>query len=112
MLLRRGVVWIGSEIKTPPVSDSAREEMGRLIRRLQRGLEVTMPHSRPMPEIGRHCHELRVTDSDANWRVIYRIDTDAIIIVNVFSKKTPTTPNSVKQTCRKRLAQYNEATKG
>ena len=112
LLSQRSVVWIRSEIKTPPISEPAREEMGRLIRRLQRGLVVTMPHSRPMPEIGRQCHEFRVTDADMSWRVIYRIDADAIIVVSVFSKKTTTTPTSVMQTCRKRLAEYDQALKG
>lgn len=111
-LPQKSVVWIRSEIKTPPISEPAREEMGRLIRRLQRGLAVTMPHSRPMPEIGRHCHELRVTDADAIWRVIYRMDADAIIVVSVFSKKTSTTPTAVKQTCIKRLTEYDRAFKG
>ena len=112
LLPQKSVVWIRSEIKTPPISEAAREEMGRLIRRLQRGLVVTMPHSRPMPEIGRHCHELRVTDADVIWRVIYRIDGDAILVVCVFSKKTATTPTSVKKTCRKRLAEFDQAFKG
>ena len=112
LLPQKSVVWIRSEIKTPPISETSREEMGRLIRRLQRGLAVTMPHSRPMSEVGRHCHELRVTDADVIWRVIYRIDADAIIVVSVFNKKTPTTPTSVIQTCKKRLAEYDQALEG
>lgn len=43
-------------------------------------------HSRPMPGIGAQCHELRVVDEDASWRIVYRIDTDAIVIVEVFRK--------------------------
>jgi phage-related protein len=31
-----------------------------------------MPHSRPMPDIGERCHELRIVDVDATWRIIYR----------------------------------------
>ena len=111
-LVRKPVVWLKSEIKTPPISPAAREEIGRLIRRVQRGLEVTMPHSRPMPVIGRRCHELRVTDEDAIWRVIYRIDDDAIIVAYVFSKKTPTTPQTVKETSRQRLAEYDRIVTG
>ena len=102
------VVWIGSEIKTPPISKEARMEIGRLIRRLQRGLNVTMPHSRPMPSIGAHCHELRVTEANATWRVIYQIDHDAIVVVHVFSKKTQTTPEQILTTAKKRLATYDE----
>jgi phage-related protein len=41
-----------------------------------------------MPSIGRHCHELRIPDTDKSWRIIYRIDEDAIVIIEVFNKTT------------------------
>lgn len=69
-LPRKKCVWYRSEVKTPPISEAARAEIGRLLRRVQRGLEVTMPHSRPLLEIGPHCHELRVNEAAATWRVI------------------------------------------
>jgi len=47
-----------------------------------------MPHSRPMSTIGRRCHELRITDENKIWRIIYRIDSDAIVVVEVLEKKT------------------------
>jgi phage-related protein len=59
-----------------------------------------------MPSIGGHCHELRVRDRDKIWRIIYRINDDAIIIVEVFSKTTRTTPKTVIEVCQKRLARY------
>ena len=70
-----------------------------------------MPQSRPMPSIGARCHELRINDADSTWRVIYRIDADAIVILDVFAKKTSTTPKAVIDTCRKRLKEYNRAGK-
>lgn len=106
-LPRKKVAWIGSEIKTPPISQEARKEIGRLIRRLQRGLNVTMPHSRPMPDIGSRCHELRVNDAHHTWRIIYRIDDDAIVIVHAFNKKTQTTPEQILRTSKKRLTNYD-----
>lgn len=66
-----------------------------------------MPHSRPMPSIGPRCHELRINDQRATWRVIYRIDDDAIVIAEVFSKKTAKTPRSIINTCKQRLAYYD-----
>jgi len=45
-----------------------------------------MPHSRPMLSIGPHCHELRITDKDNIWRIIYHIDIDAIVVAEVFKK--------------------------
>jgi phage-related protein len=62
-----------------------------------------------MPSIGAHCHELRIRDEDTTWRVIYRIDNDAIVIVEVFNKTTRTTPKSVIEVCQKRLTRYDQA---
>ena len=62
-----------------------------------------MPHSRPMPSIGKGCHELRINDVDGTWRIVYRIDTDAILILEVFDKKTNRTPVKVIDICKKRL---------
>jgi len=103
------LVWLHGEIKTPPLSPEARLEAGFLLRRLQRGDNLGMPHSRPMPTIGRGCHELRINDVGGTWRVIHRIDTDAIVILEVFAKKTQTTPNYVIETCRQRLKEYDNA---
>ena len=66
---------------------------------------------RPMPTIGERCHELRVIDINATWRIVYRIDTDAIVILDVFSKKTRATPQSVINRSRKRMREYDDATK-
>ena len=71
-----------------------------------------MPHSRPMPAIGHRCHELRIQDSDTTWRVIYRVEADAVIVVEVFAKKTQTTPQQVIDVCQRRLRQYDEAARG
>ncbi|WP_199330509.1 hypothetical protein [Microcoleus sp. FACHB-68] len=54
------LVWLHGEVKTPPFSQEARIETGVLLRRLQQGENLGLPHSRPMPSIGAHCHELRV----------------------------------------------------
>jgi phage-related protein len=74
------LVWLHGEIKTPPFATEARIEAGVLLRKLQRGEALGMPHSRPMPAIGKRCHELRVRDGTANWRIVYRTDGDAIVI--------------------------------
>jgi phage-related protein len=83
-------------------------EAGYLLRRLQRGDHLSMPHSRPMPSIGKNCHELRVNDASVTWRVVYRIDGDAIVIIEVFAKKTRQTPKGVVDTCKKRLKDYDD----
>jgi len=60
-----------------------------------------------MPSIGAHYHELRVRDAGKNWRIIYRIDNDAILMLEVFNKTTRTTPDSIIDTCQKRLSKYD-----
>lgn len=57
-----------------------------LLRQLQGGAKLGLPHSRPMPGIGARCHELRIVDEGATWRIILRLDEDAIVIADVFSK--------------------------
>ena len=80
-----------------------------LLRRLQRGEILGMPHSRPLPSVGLRCHELRVHDEHRNWRIIYRIDDDAIVIAEVFQKTTRQTPATIIEVCRRRLRDYDSA---
>jgi phage-related protein len=104
------LVWLRGQIKTPPLSKEARIEAGFLLRSLQAGRKPGMPYSRPMPSIGARCHELRINDEQSSWRVIYRMDPDAILILDVFQKKAGKTPKSVIEACQKRARQYdNEA---
>jgi phage-related protein len=86
------LAWLHGQVKTPPLSHEARIETGFLLRRLQQGERLRMPQSRPMPSIGSRCHELRIKHADTTWRLIYRIDPDAIVIAEVFGKKTEKTP--------------------
>ena len=103
------LVWLEGDIKTPPFSTEARIEAGTLLRRLQQGENIGMPHSRPMPSIGPGCHELRVRDKDHHWRIVFRIDADAIVIAEVFAKKSGATPKKVIATCKVRLKAYDQA---
>jgi len=100
------LVWLSGEVKTPPFSQAARLEVGYLLRALQRGDKLSMPLSRPMPSIGPRCHELRIVDERIDWRVVYRIDTDAIVILDVFEKKTRSTPRQIIEVCKRRLKDY------
>lgn len=105
------LIWLHAEVKSPPFSKAGRIEAGYLLRCLQRGDFLQMPASRPMPSIGPRCHELRVNDSTANWRLVYRVDGDAIVIAEVFSKKARTTPKQVIDVCKRRLKEYDHARK-
>ncbi|HRG47656.1 MAG TPA: type II toxin-antitoxin system RelE/ParE family toxin [Leptospiraceae bacterium] len=106
MMKEKPLRLIQSEIKTPPFSEQARIEAGFLLRQVQKGIKLSLPESRPMPAIGSGCHELRIIDGNKNWRVVYSIESDAILILEVFLKKTQTTPKDVIDKCRKRLSSY------
>src|SRR5690242_19567807 len=100
------LVWLHGEVKTPPFSSPARIEAGFLLRRLQAGERLSLPHSRPMPSIAERCHELRIQDERRAWRIVYRIDSDAVVILEVFEKTTRSTPKRVIDVCRQRLRLY------
>ena len=100
------LVWLHGEVKTPPFSRTARLEAGFLLRRLQRGEMLSMPHSRPMPTIGPGVHELRIADGRLAWRIIYKLEASALLILHVFEKKTAQTPKSVIEVCKARLHRH------
>ena len=104
----KSLMVLKGEIKTPPMSAAARRETGFLLRRLQQGENLGLPHSRPMPDIGSRCHELRINDVHKTWRIIYRTDADAVLVVEVFEKKTRATPSQVIENCKRRLRLYDE----
>lgn len=100
------LVWMHGEIATPPFSANARIEAGYLLRQIQKGIMLTLPQSRPMPTIGTQCHELRIRDENLTWRIIYRLYTDAILVLEIFEKKTNKTPKSIIDICKRRIKHY------
>lgn len=100
------LLWLRAQVKTPPFSSDARIEAGVLLRQLQEGVNLSMPHSRPMPGIGRGCHELKLQDQDKTWRIMYCIEPDAIVILEIFSKTSNQTPHAVMDVCKARLKSY------
>lgn len=103
------LVWLHGEVKTPPFSRAARVEAGFLLRRLQNGELIEMPFSRPMPVVGANCHELRIDDGDVTWRLLYHVEADAIVILDIFQKQSRATPKRVIGVAQKRLRAYQRA---
>ena len=64
-----------------------------------------------MTAVGARCHESRINDEVGTWRVMYRIDRDAVGVLEVFAKKTGSTPNAIIKICQKRLREYDHARK-
>jgi phage-related protein len=105
---RKPVRWF-EHITRPPFTEEGQLKGGTLIRLLQEGELLSPPKAKPMPSIGPRCGELRFRDGDHNWRIIYRVDDDAILIVHLFPKQTQKTPQRVIKLCKKRLADYDVA---
>lgn len=110
MANNKALVWLSGEIKTPPFGEKARKEAGFYLRIAQKGLQLSNPPFDPMPEVGKGCCDLHIKDSDKTWRIIIHIDSDCIVILEVFAKKTKKTPDKVKKACIRRLKRYNEFT--
>ena len=105
------LVWLKAEIKTPPFSKEARIQAGFLLRRLQQGQILTLPHSRKLSDLKPNCYEIRIKDKQTWYRIIYRIDADAIIILHAFEKKSNKISKRHLETCRNRMKQYDEDSK-
>ena len=103
----KDLVWLHGELKTSPFFQEARLEAGYLFRELQQGIKLALPQSRPMSNIGRRCHELRVNDENSTWRIVYRTAADAIVILEVFEKKTNTTPTHIINMCKDGIRRYD-----
>jgi phage-related protein len=108
-ITRKPLVWLQGEAKTPPFTAEGRQEAGMLLRLLQEGERLGMPQSEPLPGVGSRCGALRVRDAEHNWRIMYRADADAVLILEVYSKKSRKIPDEVIKRCKDRLKLYDEA---
>lgn len=105
-------VFLSSEKpKTPPVGADARQKMGALLGLVQRGRPVEPPHSKPLRGVGRRVRELRVPDGESGltWRLAYRADPDAVVVLHWWAKKAEKTAQRDLDLCRRRLREYDQA---
>ena len=107
----RPLRWVLGEIKTPPFAEEARREAGFLLRELQDGKPLKFPQAEPLPTVGPRCGALRIRDDKHSWRIMYRLDAEAVLILEVYAKKTPKIPDEVIARCKRRLKVYDEAVK-
>ena len=103
------LAWLHGEIKTPPFTEEGRREAGYLLRLLQEGEHLGMPQAEPLPIVGPRCSALRIRDEAHNWRIMVRVDPDAVLIVEVYAKKARAIPQEVIDCCKKRLKDYDQA---
>ena len=81
--------------------------MGQRLAHLQDGESLGLPHSRPLPSVGPGVHELRVRDAGHSWRLVYRIDPDAIVIAAVFAKQSKPRQQREFDSAKRRLKTYD-----
>ena len=108
---RKPLVWLHGQVKTPPFTPEGRQEAGMLLRLLQEGERMGMPQAEPLPDVGPRCGALRVRDAQHNWRIMYRIDADAVLVLEVYPKNTRKIPDEVIKRCKQRLKQFDAAVK-
>ncbi len=81
-----------------------RGDLADALARLDAGLKLSLPLSRPMPSIGPGAHELRLKDRSGQYRVVYAIiEHSRIYVVHAFKKTTEATPWHNVELARQRL---------
>ena len=99
----REVRFVGSSLDDlRALPKPARQDMGRQLDRVQRGLD---PNDwKPMSSVGPGVRELRVRDDTNIYRSIYVTNLDdAVYVLHVFTKRTRRTPTRDIRLARSRL---------
>ena len=99
------VQFLGNSLKClREFPSDARQDAGRQIDRVQRGMQPD--DFKPMPSIGKGVEEIRVWDESGTFRVIYTARlADAVYVLHAFQKKTQTTSKSDIELAKSRFAQ-------
>ncbi len=81
-----------------------RGDLADALARLEAGLTISLPLSRPMPAIGPGVHELRLKWRSGTYRVVYALSTrGAVCVLHAFKKTTQATSSRNLELSRKRL---------
>ncbi len=84
--------------------EEVRGDLADALARLDAGLVLSMPLSRPMPSIGRGVHELRLRDRSGTYRVVYAlVRRGTVHVLHAFKKATRDTPAKNLELAMKRL---------
>ncbi|MBK9167797.1 MAG: type II toxin-antitoxin system RelE/ParE family toxin [Bryobacterales bacterium] len=84
--------------------------MGKALYLLQVGESLGMPLSRPMPVVAPGVSELRLRSGDGQFRTFCFVDnTNGILVLHAFVKKTQQTPPAEIAIARRRLKELIDA---
>ena len=90
------------EIETFP--EEVRGDLADALARLDAGLLLSMPLSRPMPSIGRGVHELRLKDRSGAYRVVYAlVRRGTVHVLHAFKKTSRETTARNLELAKRRL---------
>src|SRR5882724_13674391 len=102
MIRDRCLACVPTRTETFPVV--VRGDLADALARLDAGLMLSMPLSRPMPSIGRGVHELRLKDRSGAYRVVYAlVQHGTVHVLHAFKKTTRATAFKSLESARKRL---------
>jgi phage-related protein len=88
------------------IPERVREDLADALAKLEVGLSLSMPLSRPMPSIGSRVHELRLRDRSGIYRVIYFLALNRNIhLLCAFKKTTKKTEQRFIELAKKRLGE-------
>jgi phage-related protein len=99
-----------AEIKSPPLENEARSEIGGVLRLFQEGELPGEPSVKPIHQIGKLCYEIRHKTAQHNWRIYLAVRTDIAVLL-VEDKKTDSISKTTVKTCKSRLRSYELAEK-
>ena len=87
-----------------------RDGLGRYLFQLQMAESLSMPHSRPMPNVAAGVNELRVSGPDGTYRTFYySAFQKGVLVFHAFAKKTQRTSQSEIRVGKKRLKELLNA---
>lgn len=81
-----------------------RRDISDILGKLELGLNLGLPHVRPLPSVSSGLFEIRVKDKQGQLRVVYFVKKgDAIYLLHAFRKKTQKLPQKEIKVILKRL---------
>ncbi len=102
------VVVPACEHEIAALPDEVRGDLADALARLDAGLMLSMPLSRPMPTVGRGVYELRLKNRSGQYRVIHAlVRRGTVHVLHAFKKTTQSTPQRNIEVARKRLKEIS-----
>ena len=109
-MLRPVLFHVRAQEEVRSLPRDVRVKLGYALMSLQRGFNLGMPLSRPMPIVGPGVEELRLRDESGQYRLFYfRKSAAGILVMRAFHKKSPQTPRAEIELARRRLKEMLNA---